>query len=169
LRDVAAVLRRLVRIPRSIERSRSIRSPQPGRAPFCRRRTLFCVPVPFTRSPSLRGGAVARTGFGTFDQAFPAYQDGSLSGIFDRTHNDYLEAAFELGIPAAAFLIAAIFYLGVQCCLGVLRRRRNAAYPALGAAATALVAVHSLADFSLQMPAVTATFAFLLGLGYAQS
>jgi hypothetical protein len=93
----------------------------------------------------------------------------SVAGVFDRAHDDYLEAAFDLGIPAAILLVLTIGYLGLQGALGVFRRRRDAAYPALAAAATALVAVHSLVDFSLQMPAVSAAYAFLLGLGHAQA
>jgi O-antigen ligase len=108
-------------------------------------------------------------GLGSFAEAFQAYQDGSLSLIYHQAHNDYLEAAFELGIPAAALLVATIVYLGLQCLLGVFRRRRDAVYPALAAAAAAQLAAHSLVDFSLQIPAISATFAFILGLGYAQA
>jgi O-antigen ligase len=108
-------------------------------------------------------------GLGTFADAFQAYQDGSLSEIYDRAHNDYLEAAFELGLPAALLIAAAIGYIAMQCCVGVFRRRRDAVYPALAAAATVQLAAHSLVDFSLQMPAIAATFAFVLGLGYAQA
>ena len=66
-------------------------------------------------------------------------------------------------------LVAAVGYVGLCCLVGARRRRRDALYPALGAAATALVACHALVDFSLQIPAVAAWFATLLGLGYAQS
>jgi len=108
-------------------------------------------------------------GYGNFDFASRAYHDGSVISNYDKAHDDYLEAAFELGIPAAASLVAAVGYVGVCCLVGARRRRRDAVYPALGAAATALVACHALVDFSLQIPAVAAWFATLLGLGYAQS
>ena len=49
------------------------------------------------------------------------------------------------------------------------RRRRNVALPCAGLAACALVAVHSIVDFSLQTPAVAASFALLLGVALAQS
>jgi hypothetical protein len=42
-------------------------------------------------------------------------------------------------------------------------------YPAVIAACSVLVAVHSLVDFSLEMPANAATYALLLGVGCAQS
>jgi len=50
-----------------------------------------------------------------------------------------------------------------------LRPRAGLAAGLCGLAATALVACHALVDFSLQIPAVAAWFATLLGLGYAQS
>lgn len=108
-------------------------------------------------------------GLGTFENAFRAYGDGSLEMNWDRAHNDYLEAAFELGLPAALLLLASIAYVALQCALGIRRRRRDAHYPALATAATALVGAHSLVDFSLQMPAIAALYAALLGLGYGQS
>lgn len=108
-------------------------------------------------------------GYGNFDFASRPYHDGSVISNYDKAHDDYLEAAFELGIPAAASLVAAIAYVGLCCLVGARRRRRDAVYPALGAAVTALVACHAVVDFSLQIPAVAAWFAMLLGLGYAQS
>ena len=51
-----------------------------------------------------------------------------------------------------------------------LRRRRiDAVYPAIGLAATAQVAAHSLIDFGLQIPAVAVTYSLLLGVACAQS
>jgi O-antigen ligase len=86
-----------------------------------------------------------------------------------RAHNTYLENALELGIPAAAMLCLAIALIAVQCFLGVGRRRRDFVFPALACAVSVQVAVHSLVDFSLQIPAVAAAYALVLGLGYAQS
>jgi O-antigen ligase len=108
-------------------------------------------------------------GYGAFDLASRAYHDGSVVGDYERAHDDYLEAAFELGIPAAACLVAAIAYVALCCAIGARRRRRDMVYPALGAAAAALVACHAVVDFSLQIPAIAAWFAALLALGYAQS
>ena len=57
----------------------------------------------------------------------------------------------------------------VYCAAGVRRRQRDVIYPAVAVAAIVLVGVHSAVDFSLQIPAVGATFALILGVGCAQS
>ncbi len=52
---------------------------------------------------------------------------------------------------------------------GVRTREIDAVYPAIALAATAHLAAHAMIDFSAQIPAVAAGWAFLLGLGCAQS
>ena len=66
-------------------------------------------------------------------------------------------------------LVAAIGTCAGYCWVGIRRRRRDRVYPAIGVAATALVAAHSTVDFSLQIPAVSVSYAFILGLACAQS
>ena len=109
------------------------------------------------------------TGYGTFQETFRIYRDESIPGIYDKAHNTYLEIALGLGVPAAAALILAIASGAAYCAAGVRRRRRDAIYPAVGLAAAVLVGIHSAVDFSLQIPAVGATFALILGVGCAQS
>jgi hypothetical protein len=53
--------------------------------------------------------------------------------------------------------------------MGVFQRRRDGIYPAIAVAATVLVGVHAVVDFSLQIPAVAVTYAAILGMGVAQS
>ena len=108
-------------------------------------------------------------GYGAFESAFQGYVDGTLDGYYPNAHNDYLEIAFELGMPAAALLIGSILSVAIWCLIGVYRRRRDIVYPALGAASAALVGAHAMVDFSLQIPAIAAIFAFTLGLGFTQS
>jgi hypothetical protein len=55
------------------------------------------------------------------------------------------------------------------CIRGVLRRRRRVIYPALGLGVTTLVAAHAAIDFSLQIPAITVTYLFLMGAACGQS
>ncbi|MEZ5669028.1 MAG: O-antigen ligase family protein [Alphaproteobacteria bacterium] len=111
-------------------------------------------------------------GLGSFEGAFHLFRDGSLDPAipaFDKAHNTYLELALEAGLPAAILMVAMVGALALACTRGALIRRRNSAYPAMAAAATTLVGIHALVDFSLQIPAVTVYFAAILGLGYAQA
>ncbi len=109
------------------------------------------------------------TGYGSFADIFPLYQPLNVVGYVDLAHNDYLENALELGVPAAALLVLTVAWLAGRCLWGVFARRRDAIYPIAGVAATVMVGVHAAFDFSLQIPAVTVTYAVMLGLGVAQS
>ena len=108
------------------------------------------------------------TGYGTFEGVFRFYRTPDIEGTFAKAHNVYLENLLELGIPAALALFAAVAGLAVLCIIGVRRRRQNAVYPCVGLGATVLVAVHAVVDFSLQIPAVTITYSFLMGIAAAQ-
>ena len=111
------------------------------------------------------------TGYGTYRDVFAAYRPENLSSLFywDKAHDDYLENALELGLPAAVALNLCIALLALDALRGLWRRRRNRHFPAIAVAATVLVGLHSLVDFSLQMPAIAVLYSFILGLGVAQS
>ena len=109
------------------------------------------------------------TGLGTFEQVFRMYRDENVLHVFDKAHNTYLELALELGLPAALLLLASVVALFARCIVGVRTRRRDSIYSCIGIAATVAVATHSLVDFSLQIPAVAATYALLMGAAVGQS
>ncbi len=109
------------------------------------------------------------TGLGSFTSVFPIYRSPDVKAYFDLAHNDYLQNGLELGIPAALGLLAVLAWLAVICARGLRQRRRDAVFPCLGVAATVLVALHATVDFGLQIPAVTYTFCFLLGVAVSQS
>ena len=111
------------------------------------------------------------TGYGTFPDVFPLYRDASVENTmrWQKAHNTYLENALELGLPAATALCLAIAACARTCWLGLRRRHRNRVYPMVGLAATATVAAHATVDFSLQIPAIGISYAFLLGIACAQS
>jgi O-antigen ligase len=109
-------------------------------------------------------------GLGAFPDFFPAYGDLQLGlgfGSIDTAHNLYLELASELGPPVAAGLFLGLGWLILRLARSARRLKPGAALAATGA--SVLVAVHSLAEFSLQIPGVTATWLLLLGAGLAQS
>jgi O-antigen ligase len=108
-------------------------------------------------------------GLGTFENTYPLYANAVLPYVMDKAHNDYLELAAGWGLPAAAAWCLALLWLNLLCIRGIFVRRRNRHYAILAVGASALVAAHSLFDFSLQIPAVALLYAVILGLGVGQS
>ena len=108
-------------------------------------------------------------GYGTFKQAYRLYHYDEIPGIYHKAHNTYLENIFTLGLPAAGSLFLSILVIAITLLKGIIRRRRDWIYPAIGFAVTLQVAIHSLVDFSLQIPAVAITYAAITGVATAQS
>ncbi len=108
-------------------------------------------------------------GLGNFDTAFRLYRDPTVVGWFEEAHNDYLEMIMDLGFPMALIWFGAIGLLVWRCINGVWARKRDGIYPALALAVTVQEGLHSIFDFSLQIPAVAFTYAVILGMGVAQS
>lgn len=124
----------------------------------------------------ISGAAIAQApaigyGLGTFADVFALHRDARAGDkeVWRQAHNDYVEMALELGVPATAMLILGLSFPVVACVRALRRRRRGRVYPAIGIAATSLVGVHALVDFSLQTQGVAITYAALLGVAYAQS
>jgi O-antigen ligase len=120
---------------------------------------------------AIRSSMAFGTGLGTFPEVFQMFKDLSVEQRmpWHHAHNTYLENALELGIPGAMLLIVSIGSAGELCAYGLLRRRRSRLYAPVGLAIIGLAGAHALVDFSLEIPAVTATFVYLLGLTCAQS
>ena len=108
-------------------------------------------------------------GYGAFEEAFRLYRHDSIRVIFHKTHNTYLENLFGLGVPASAALLFALLGIAMTLLLGIIRCRRDWIYPLIGFAVTIQVAIHSLVDLSLQIPAVAITYAAITGIATAQS
>lgn len=119
----------------------------------------------------IRARPWAGSGLGCFEIAFTRFQSVELDYTLDHAHNDYLEFAAELGIPAAALLFLALFWMEARSLqAGLLARSSLSRAHALGAMGGAgALLVHSLADFNLQIPANALVFCSLLGMGYAVS
>ena len=107
------------------------------------------------------------TGLGTFPVAYTSVQTAFLGQFVNHAHNDYVELASDLGLPAALVLFGSFFF--------VLARAARAFRSALGnfdraialGCVGSLVAIllHSLTDFNLYMPANALIFSVVLGLG----
>lgn len=110
-------------------------------------------------------------GFGTFEWAYPAYRtdDISLSGIWNRAHNSFLELASDGGMLMAAAVIIALLAAAAVLLHGVRTRRRDLIIPVVALCATAAAVAHSMVDFSLQIPGYAIVIFSLLGAGLTQS
>lgn len=111
------------------------------------------------------------TGLGTFAWSYPAYRtaDISLSGTWDRAHNTLLEIAADLGLPLAACILVAWIVVLAVLIHGIKVRRRNSAVQISALAVTAIALLHSLVDFSLQIPGYAIVVFALVGAGMTQS
>lgn len=109
------------------------------------------------------------TGLGSFEIVFPLIQTTSLDTPYDKAHNVYLESILEFGAPASLLLFAMVALPALRCLRGIWARGRDMHLPALGFGATVLIAIHSLVDFGIQIPAIAVLYSALLGLGWAQS
>ena len=110
-------------------------------------------------------------GYGTFVDVFPMYRDRSIGlfGVWEQAHNTYLEVLQGLGLIFGSMLIATIALLARSCVNGAIERRENFTVPCVAVGVICLVGLHALVDFSLQIQAVTLTFAAILGAGFSQS
>ncbi|MEP0203749.1 MAG: O-antigen ligase family protein [Halioglobus sp.] len=104
------------------------------------------------------------SGGGSFYGIFPNYQGPQLRGYYEHVHNDYLEFAAELGMPALLVLATFLLYCLWQA-VWVQRERLTPLYRGLGFAATMSICwclLHSTADFNLQIPANAYTLVVIL-------
>jgi O-antigen ligase len=111
------------------------------------------------------------TGQGTFEWSFPAYRgaDVSMQGIWDHAHNALLELAAEMGVPLAALVTTIWFVIFAILIRAVLLRRRNLLVPCCALSVAVLAVLHSLVDFSLQVPGFAVPALALIGAGLAQA
>ncbi|UFZ01841.1 O-antigen ligase family protein [Bradyrhizobium ontarionense] len=118
----------------------------------------------------IRDHPLIGSGLGSFRYIFPRYRsaDASIWGIWDRAHSTPLELAAELGVPLA--LVVCLGWAVVLAFLvkGALQRRNGAIFPIAGLVCGTMAIVHSLVDFSLQIPGLAIPVLSLVGVGLAQ-
>ncbi len=125
----------------------------------------------YARTASAIAAAPIRgTGYGTSANVLAMLRGAGERGEpIQGARNTYLENALEIGIPATAALVLAVGWIVLICFSSVLRHGRAAFLPCLGVGATVLAGAHGAVDYSLQIPAVAATYAAILGAACAQS
>jgi O-antigen ligase len=106
------------------------------------------------------------SGLGTFPVAFTRVQSTFLGQFVNHAHNDYLELASDLGIPAAALFFgstgALLMRVARKVASSEVSFERAMALGCLGSIAAILL--HSLTDFNLYIPANALVFSLILGL-----
>jgi O-antigen ligase len=111
------------------------------------------------------------TGLGTFVWSYPAYRSNELTswGIWDRAHSTPLEIASDMGLPLAGVVIAGWAGVFIVLSFGLWTRNRDQIIMVAALAIASLGILHSLIDFSLQIPGFALVVFSLVGAGLAQS
>jgi O-antigen ligase len=110
---------------------------------------------------------LAGAGFGSFGEVYPRVQTAHLEFTVDHAHNDYLQMAAELGVPAAALLAASWIFLvrrGLRAALTDSATTSQRVFSAGSAGGVVALLAHAFLDFNLQLPANALVFAVLLGM-----
>jgi O-antigen ligase len=105
------------------------------------------------------------TGFGTFQDVFPAYRNvecGGIYGVWDRAHNFFLEGYLGLGVPFALCALVGYAVLIAVFLRGLRNRHKYRFIPVMGLATLVLTSLHSIVDFSLQIPGFNVYFAAVI-------
>jgi O-antigen ligase len=116
----------------------------------------------------LRDFPLTGSGGGSFYGIFPNYQAADFQAFHLHAHNDYLEFAAELGLPAAVLLLAVVG-LSLRSAYWVQRHRHTALYKGAAFAVVMTIVwagIHSTADFNLQIPANALTFVTILAMAF---
>ena len=125
----------------------------------------FCVDA-IRQRPLLGSGA------GTFGDLFPSLRtdDFSTWGVWDYAHSTILEIAVEMGIPiAATVVIAAVASLIILAQAAVRSKGEGRSSLSAITGIAVLSYLHSMIDFSLQIPGYLILFGIVLGCGLAKA
>jgi O-antigen ligase len=125
----------------------------------------FCV-------EAIRQRPLLGAGFGTFEDLFPSLRADSFYswGVWDYAHSTILEIAVEMGIPVAAMVVMAALASLFILARAALRSESRSRRPLAAITGIAVLSyLHSMIDFSLQIPGYLVLFGILLGCGLARA
>jgi hypothetical protein len=109
-------------------------------------------------------------GLGSFADIYAIVQPMRMPIPNDLAHSTPLETMVEVGVPMALVGFAIVLIPWGVSFYGALTRRRAHRYlPGAAFAVAAVPILHSVVDFSLQMPAIGFVVSALLGMGWAQA
>ncbi len=112
------------------------------------------------------------SGIGTFADLFPSLRSDDFAswGVWDYAHSTILEIAVEMGIPLAVLIIVTALgalYVLIDGAIKSAGRKRRALAAIAGIAVLGFL--HSVIDFSLQIPGYLIVFGILIGCGLASA
>jgi len=110
---------------------------------------------------------VTGSGLGTYSYVAPRYEDTEAKYLF--AHNDYLQFVLEGGLVASGIAAVLVIWQFVHLLRGAFAREDiyMSALSAGAAGSMAAVAVHSLFDFNLHVPANALVLAVMISAGSA--
>lgn len=108
-------------------------------------------------------------GLGNYGAAHTLNQPDQSQYYNDKAHSTPLEAVDELGIPGGLISWFVVLIPCWVCLRGASTRHRTRYLMVAAFAASGVAIVHSMVDFSLQIPAIGFFVSALLGMGWAQA
>jgi hypothetical protein len=109
-------------------------------------------------------------GLGSFADIYTVLQPAALTQANDLAHSTPLELLVELGIPGGLVAFALVLLPWGVCLRGALKAQRASRYLSAAAFAMPVVPIlHSLIDFSLQMPAIQLAVSAMLAIGWSRA
>jgi hypothetical protein len=114
----------------------------------------------------------AGIGPGSFETYYPGYHDAAcgMTDAWARAHNGYLELALAYGLVVAVpVLIIAMTAVVIALRHGARHRRSKKPVVLGGFAASILVIVHTVTDFSMQIPGFAMVFLFFIAVSMTVS
>jgi O-antigen ligase len=109
------------------------------------------------------------TGLGTFAGVFSAYRNPAAGvwGVWDHAHSTPLELLVEMGVPFGLLVFALWSIMLGFLVRAAIRGTGNRLYVIAGAGIGTLATLHSLVDFSLQIPGFSLVCCSLVGTSIA--
>jgi len=107
------------------------------------------------------------SGLGTYGSVFLFYRHPETKKRWDHAHNDWIESTLEGGILTTACLIWILFSVVRALYRSTVESGSKASLAAASIAAILAIAIHSCVDFSLRIPAVALTAAFVIGASHS--
>jgi len=108
-------------------------------------------------------------GGGAFEQSFLIVHTDTLANqlTWDKAHNTYLELWSGLGLVVGSIPIVLVFGLFILLIVRIARKQGSWGAQTAAAASIALVAVHAIFDFSIEIEAVTFLFVVVCAIGFS--